>query len=93
MIQIMFDSNEMSKQEQDAEKEALKYILFEFIKNIKDPLGCEPACRDESSPGCEYCIKQALDEMFNKNKIDIDLFGIDWVQKFKIIKMDWNKVV
>ena len=86
-MKLVFDDYEESKKEQDKQKEVLKHILYEFIKNIDDPLGCAPACRDESSPGCNYCVKKVLDEMFNENNIKLDFFGLDYIKNFEIIEM------
>ena len=87
-MKLFFDKLKEGKKEQDEQKEALKHILYEFLRNIDDPLGCEPACRDESSPGCDYCVKRALDEMFNENNINLDFFGLDYIKNFEIIKME-----
>ena len=86
-MKLVFDDYKEIKKEQDKQKEALKHILYEFIRNIDDPLACEPACRDESSPSCSYCVKQVLDEMFNENNINLDFFGLDYIKNFEIIEM------
>jgi len=89
-MKLVFDNYEESKKEQDEQKEVLKYILYEFIRNIDDPLACEPACRDETSPSCSYCVKKVLDEMFNENNINLDFFGLDYIKNFKIIEMEYK---
>ena len=86
-MKLIFDDYEEGKKEQDKQKEVLKYILYEFIKNTDDPLGCAPACRDESSPGCDYCVKRALDEMFEDNDIRLQDFGLNYIKNFEIIEM------
>lgn len=88
-MKLVFDNYREGKKEQNEQKETLKYILYEFIKNIDDPFACEPACRDESSPGCDYCVKQALDEMFEDNDIRLEYFGgLNYIKNFEIIKME-----
>lgn len=91
-MKLVFDNDKESKKEQDKQKEVLKYILYEFIKNIYDPLGCEPACRDESSPGCDYCVKQVLDKMFEDNDIRLQYFGLDYIKDFEIVKMERKEI-
>ena len=87
-MKLVFDNYEESKKEQDGQKEVLKYILYEFIRNVDDPLACEPACRDETSPSCDYCVKRVLDKMFEDNDINLDFFGLDYIKNFEIIKME-----
>ena len=86
-MKLFFDKLKEGKKEQNEQKEALKHILYEFLRNIDDPLGCEPACRDETSPSCSHCVKKVLDEMFNENNINLDFFGLDYIKNFEIIEM------
>lgn len=73
--------------ENENEKEALKHILTEwFIHNDDyDVLGCEPACRNESSPGCDWCIEDYFNYYLNQNKLDFNgVGGEEWILKHSI---------
>ena len=65
-MKIIFEDKE--------EKEFLKLILLDYfnLKNFKaeyDPLGCQPACRDLSSPGCQYCVNNYITEGVEKGRL------------------------
>lgn len=74
--------------ENEQEKECLKHILFDWLTHngSTDVLGCDPACRDESSPGCDWCIKNTIDMQFNKwNQLKFWCFGgEDWLMKHNV---------
>ena len=76
--------------ENDKEKECLKHILFDWFMHNgdSDVLGCEPACRDESSPGCDWCINSVLDMWLNKySELKFWTFGgEDWIMQQSIDK-------
>ena len=76
--------------ENEQEKECLKHILFDWFTHNGDDdvLGCEPACRDESSPGCDWCINNVLNLQIDKWKeIRFQNFGgSDWIMKHGIDK-------
>ena len=54
--------------ENEQEKECLIHILSDWFNHNGqwDVLGCEPACRDEDSPGCYYCIEKTIANSINK---------------------------
>lgn len=76
--------------ENEQEKECLKYILFDWFTHNGDfdVLGCEPACRNESSPGCDYCIKETLDFQLDKfNKLKFWYYGGEgWIMEQSVDK-------
>lgn len=63
--------------ENNTERKTLIHILSEWLiyNNDMDVLGCEPACRNESSPGCDYCIKREIDRQLQKDRINFCTFG------------------
>lgn len=76
----------------EKEKEVLAHILLDWFTHNGDydVLGCEPACRDPKSPGCEYCIKDLINYQLNKNKINFCWCGgEDWILQHGIEK--WVK--
>ena len=76
--------------ENDKEKECFKHILFDWLMHNGDfdTLGCEPACRDETSPGCDWCIQHNIDwQLDDYNKIMFWVFGgEDWLMQCGIDK-------
>ena len=69
--------------ENEKEKETLKHILFDWLMhngNV-DVLGCEPACRNPQSSGCDQCIKELLDMQLDKyKKLEFWCYGgEDWL--------------
>lgn len=72
----------------EQEKECLKHILFDWLTHNGDldVLGCEPACRNESSPGCDYCIKEMIDYQLDKyNKLEFWPYGgEEWLMQQKV---------
>lgn len=63
--------------ENQLEKETLKHILTEWFSNNDDydVLGCEPACRDECSPGCEWCISEYFESNLSRNRLSFNCLG------------------
>ena len=62
--------------ESDKERECLEHILLDWICYcVEDPLGCEPACRDESSSSCNACIEETIKEQLRKNRFSFSAFG------------------
>ena len=76
--------------ENDKEKEVLVHILKEWLiynNDYDDVLGCEPACRNPSSPGCDYCIEENLKIMLDKNQIKFLRFCVEnWLLDCTIVK-------
>ena len=74
--------------ENEQEKECLKHILLDWLlhNGDMDVLKCEPACRDESSPGCASCIEKAINYQLDEyNKLEFWPFGgEEWLMKQKI---------
>ena len=74
--------------ENEQEKKCLKHILLDwFLHNgDTDVLGCDPACRDESSPGCASCIEKTIDYQLDKyNELEFWTFGgEEWLMTQKI---------
>lgn len=65
-MKIEFDSK--------TEKEVLYHIITEWLIATKeDVMGCEPSCRDESSPGCWHCIQEWIKEDLDEG----ELYGLD----------------
>ena len=83
------------KWEAAEEKAILKHILFEFWRNYDDPLGCEPACRDLSSPSCDACVERWIDKDLKNNELNLCLMlgSPEWVKKHKILKFkeEWDE--
>ena len=70
------------KFENEKEKNCLAHILIDWFINsdIYDPLGCEPACRDESSPGCWDCIQKLINSELDNNELNLTtLGGVDYI--------------
>lgn len=66
----------------DAERNALIHILSEWFihNNDLDVLGCEPACRDEFSPGCDHCIQRAIERQLEDDTFSFHMFGgEEWI--------------
>ena len=75
--------------ENELEKKALKHILSEwFINNDDfDVLGCDPGCRNETSPGCDWCIEDYFEHDLAKNEVNFHfLGGAEWILKHTISK-------
>ena len=75
--------------ENDKEKECLTYILTDWLihNGDYDVLACEPACRNEDSPGCAWCIKKAINRYLDNNKIEFWYFGgEDWLMQHGVDK-------
>lgn len=74
--------------ENEQEKECLKHILLDWLMHNGDTdvLGCEPACRNPSSPGCSHCVEELIDFQLNKlSKLKFWAFGgEEWLMKQKI---------
>lgn len=71
------------------EKEALKHILSEWFinNNDYDVLGCEPGCRNDDSPGCDWCIRDFFEHELNKNQLKFQfLGGEDWILEHTVHK-------
>lgn len=74
----------------EQEKECLKYILLDWFTHNGDfdVLSCDPACRNESSPGCDYCIKKTLDLQLDKfDKLEFWHYGgEEWIMEQSVNK-------
>lgn len=80
--------------ENEQEKEALKHILSEWFINNNDfdVLGCAPGCRNEDSPGCDWCIKDFIDDELNNNSLSFMLLGgEEWILKHTISQKSENE--
>lgn len=80
--------------ENEQEREALKHILSEWFiyNNDYDVLGCEPGCRNEDSPGCDWCIKKNIEEELNDNSFSFWLYGgEEWVLNHTIAKKEGSE--
>ena len=76
--------------ENDKEKECLKHILFDWLMHNgdSDVLGCEPACRNLESPGCDWCIQDTINMWLDKySKLEFWTFGGEnWLMQCGIDK-------
>ena len=78
------------------EKEIFIHILSQYFTHStdNDVLGCEPACRDESSPGCDWCIENHIKHQLNQPKEDgsynftFHSLGGEYILKTKIASED-----
>ena len=73
--------------ENDKEKETLSHILLDWFMHNGDldVLGCEPACRNPESSGCEQCIKEMIDYQLDRNNLEFWSYGgEDWILKHKV---------
>lgn len=62
--------------ETEDEKVCLEHILSDWINYcIEDPLGCQPVCRDETSPSCRACISKEIREQLDNNMLDFAFLG------------------
>ena len=87
------DNNMKIEFRNEKEKEVLKHILSDWLINIEeDVLGCEPACRNLTSPSCAHCIKETVSYALDKEENHEYLFdfvgGEDFLLNCKIGELE-----